>query len=239
MWLFKKKIPTLRESGFLKGLTDWHSHILPGVDDGLQDMKDALNILEVYQNAGVKKVWLTPHIMEDFPNSTQSLKEKFRSLKNEWKGNVEIALASENMLDSLFEDRLEKDDFLTLGDTGKNLLVETSYYNAPYGMKSMLDEAIRKGYRIVLAHPERYRYMQTKDYIELKNKGVLFQLNFMSLTGAYGETSAKIAHKLLSERMIDIVGGDFHRVEHLKGQLDTPFLHKDIINRLNYVSNRI
>ena len=210
-WFAKKKI-SLRDSGIFRGFIDWHSHILPGVDDGIKTMDEAIEVLEEYQRLGFKKVWLTPHIMEDYPNETENLKNRYLDLKENWKGNVEIALASENMLDSLFEERLEKNDFLPIGDASDHLLVETSYYNPPYAMNEMIEGARKKGYNIILAHPERYRYMEEKDYIKLKENGILFQLNILSLTGAYGEEAKKKAEKLLNLKMIDFYGSDVHRL---------------------------
>ena len=70
--LFWNKVK-LRESGIFKGFTDWHSHILPGVDDGLREMEDSLRILSLYDELGVSRVWCTPHIMEDIPNTPSDL----------------------------------------------------------------------------------------------------------------------------------------------------------------------
>lgn len=196
----------------LSGFTDWHSHILPGVDDGIRSMDSALEVLDRYEKAGVKKVWLTPHVMEDFPNTPESLRARYEELKNAYKGSVDIRLASENMLDSLFDERLDKNEFLPIGDEGKHLLVETSYMNPPYGMKEMIRRAMSKGYNLVLAHPERYRYMDEADYRDLKKQGLLFQMNFISLVGGYGETARKKAEWLLKEGMIDLTGSDLHRL---------------------------
>lgn len=220
MWFAKKK--SLLDSGVFQGFTDWHSHILPGVDDGIGTMEDAIAVLEEYERLGFKKVWLTPHIMEDFPNETERLKEKFEELKNNWKGSVELALASENMLDTLFEERLQNNDFLPIGDDSNYLLVETSYYTPPYAMDEMLDKARAKGYNLILAHPERYRYMEEKDYKKYKEMGLLFQMNILSLTGAYGDTTKKKAEWLLSKDMIDMFGTDVHRLEAVKTHITSP-----------------
>ena len=110
------------------GFIDWHSHILPGVDDGIKRMSDSLEVLRFYEDLGIRHVWLTPHIMEDYPNTTAELRARFEELKKEWNGKVELHLAAENMLDTLFEERLEAGDFLPIGEDGRHLLVETSYY---------------------------------------------------------------------------------------------------------------
>ena len=194
------------------GFTDWHSHILPGVDDGIAKLEDSLAVLKRYEEAGIRKIWLTPHVMEDFPNTPDSLRERFGELKEAYNGNIELRLASENMLDSLFEERLEKNEFLPIGEDGKHLLVETSYMNPPYAMEDMIEKAQSLGYTLILAHPERYRYMEEADYRQWKDRGLLFQTNFMSLVEAYGEIARKKAEWLLKEGMIDICGSDVHRL---------------------------
>lgn len=221
MWPFSSKI-TLRDSGIFNGIIDWHSHILPGVDDGVKTMEESLQILSEYEAAGFKKVWLTPHIMEDYPNETSALKKRFEELKGNWHGNLEIALAAENMLDNLFEQRLEKNDFLPIGNNKDHLLVETSYYTPPYGMEDMLEKARKNGYHLILAHPERYRYMEEKDYIKLKEDGVLFQMNLLSLTGFYGETAKKKAQWLISNNFIDLIGTDIHKITHFSNGTSIP-----------------
>ena len=212
MGLFGKKVKSLKDSGLFEGFTDWHSHILPGVDDGIKTIEDSLKALEAYQELGFRKVWLTPHVMEDYPNETDFLKSKFSELKSVWTGDMEIALATENMLDTMFTSRLEKKDFLPIGTEGDHLLVETSYFTPPFGMDSMLENLRSAGYYPVLAHPERYRYMDEKDYKKLKEKGVKFQLNFLSLVGGYGEQAKKKAEWLLENEMVDLLGSDIHRL---------------------------
>lgn len=227
MLFFKKKI-SLKDSGIFNGFTDWHSHILPGVDDGIKTMEEAIEVLQEYERLGFKKVWLTPHVMEDYPNETAFLKQRFQELKNAWKGNLEIGLASENMLDNVFEERLQKNDFLPIGESGDHLLVETSYYTPPYAMDDMLEEARKKGYNVILAHPERYRYMEEKDYKKLKENGILFQMNLLSLVGAYGEQAQKKAEWLLNNNFVEFTGTDIHRLQTMKDHLESSLKEKII-----------
>ena len=107
MWLFHKTT-VLSRSGLLKGMVDCHSHLLPGVDDGVQSMEESLQILREMEQQGIRRVWLTPHIMEDIPNETLALQRKFRELLQQYRGAVELKLAAEYMLDNLFEERLER-----------------------------------------------------------------------------------------------------------------------------------
>ena len=143
MWPFTKK-NSLEQSGLFKGLTDWHSHIQPGVDDGFQKMEDSLAALKKYEELGVKSVWLTPHIMEECRNTTQGLRDRFAELQAEYQGPIQLQLAAENMLDSLFEERFQANDLLTIGPDGKYLLVETSYVNPPFGMEQMMQNIISR-----------------------------------------------------------------------------------------------
>ena len=211
-WPFSSKAPSLRQAGLLNGITDWHSHILPGVDDGFKTLEDSLKALDELAKLGVQDLWLTPHIMEDCPNETKFLRERFSEFQSAYKGKIRLHLAAENMLDSLFEDRLEENDFLPLGESGKHLLVETSYFNPPMNMTRMLEHVMSAGYFPVLAHPERYRYMDELDYERLREMGVLFQANFFSLVGGYGNTARKKLEWMLKKDMIDLMGSDLHRL---------------------------
>lgn len=209
---FRKRI-SLADSGIFQEFTDWHCHLLPGVDDGVLTMEEALQILTEYERLGVKEVWLTPHIMEDIPNTTTHLRERFAELQAAYKGKVTLHLASENMLDNLFEERLAKNDLLPLGKDGKHLLVETSCFNPPMGLSNILLRIKSKGYTPVLAHPERYEYMQIKDYKALKNGRTFFQLNLPSLAGMYGKHVQEKAESLLKAGMYDCIGCDTHSVD--------------------------
>lgn len=209
MWLFKRRI-LLKDSSIFDGLTDC-SHILPGVDDGVRTMKESLEILRLYESLGVKTVWLTPHVMEDIPNTTAHLRERFAELQAAYTGNVKLHLATENMLDNLFEERLDKNDLLPLGENGDCLLVETSYFNPPMELANIILRIKAKGYHPVLAHPERYVYMGEADYRQLKDIGVTFQLNLPSIAGMYGDRIKKKAMRLLSSKTINYIGTDTHR----------------------------
>lgn len=82
-------------------MTDCHSHLLPGVDDGVRTAEESLRILEEMERQGIRKLWLTPHIMEDIPNTTDTLKTRFRTLCKSYRGNIRLELAAEYMLDNL------------------------------------------------------------------------------------------------------------------------------------------
>lgn len=213
MWLFKDKVSSLSDSGMFNNMTDWHSHVLPGVDDGIRNLNDSLEVLKHFDKMGVSTLWLTPHIMEDYPNTTTNLKERYNELYQTWDGKLKLRLASENMLDSLFEERLAANDLLPIGDNYDHLLVETSYFSPPMEFDRIIDSIMSAGYYPLLAHPERYTYMEEKDYIRLREKGVKMQLNYVSLVGGYGETAKKKSIWLLKNGYVDVLGSDVHRLK--------------------------
>lgn len=235
MWFFGKHI-SLKDSGIFQGFTDWHSHLLPGVDDGVQTMEESMQILSLYEQLGISEVWLTPHIMEDMPSRTEELKEKFMGLVAAYQGNIALHLAAENMLDNLFEKRLERNDLLPLGENGTHLLVETSYFNPPMGLNNVLLRIKAKGYIPVLAHPERYVYMDEEDYHRLKKKNVAFQLNLPSLAGAYGTGVQKKARLLLEKGWYDLCGMDIHSKAFLETFLQSK-LTRSVISKIGNILN--
>ena len=271
MFFFSKKT-TIASSGILQGATDHHSHILPGVDDGVETMDEALRILATYEAAGVKTLWLTPHIMEDIPNTPQKLEARFLELKAAYTGKIVLHLAAEYMIDNHLRKLLQNHcpscvrgtsntgniaqevqdnnnspsskreypqgegvekksiaegvELLPIGSKGNHLLVETSYYNPPMRFRETLRQIKSLGYHPLLAHPERYMYMDNDEYRELHDEGVRFQLNLPSLCGAYGNTVKKRALWLLKNGLYDAIGSDTHCEEGVEFLLESKFEEK-------------
>ena len=209
MPLFAPRIATL-----LKGFTDHHSHILPGVDDGVKKMETSLKVLARYEALGFAEVWCTPHVMEDIPNTTAGLQARFAELTAAYQGPIKLHLAAEYMMDALFEERLQQDDLLTLGEAGHHILVETSYFTPPMDMDGILRRIKQKGRYPVLAHPERYVYMDKQRYMALKAEGIRFQLNLSSLAGAYGAEAKEKSQWLLKKGFYDVAGSDLHSLRN-------------------------
>lgn len=209
-----------------EGFTDFHSHILPGVDDGVADMEDSLAILGDYERRGFTDVWLTPHIMEEVPNTPAGLKAVFADLCEAYDGKVRLHLAAENMIDNLFLERLESGDLLPIGDDGDMLLVETSFFQPPLDLENTLESIRSKGLTPVLAHPERYNYIDTLDrYRRLVQMGVKLQMNVFSLVGQYGTVVRKKAEDIAAAGLYTYAGTDIHRRRQLP-LLDMRHFHR-------------
>lgn len=235
-WPFHRRC-SLKESGIFHGLTDWHSHILPDVDDGVQTMAEALETLSYYEQSGVTTVWLTPHVMEDIPNSTAALRQRFDELRSAYQGPIDLHLASENMIDNLLDQRLEAGDLLPLGTDGRMLLVETSYFNPPMVFHQRLQRIKEAGYTPVLAHPERYVYMEHAEYESLRKMGVVFQLNLMSLTGMYGKMAKVKSMQLLNEGAYTLMGTDVHSLDSLRQQFSVA-VEKKVLEKVSMIWNK-
>ena len=220
MLFFKKKEIPLTEL-FSEGFVDIHSHLLPGIDDGAKDLENSLALITKMVSYGIKNFITTPHVLGDvYPNSSETIQQKLEEVRAALKQNgltdVSINAAAEYMMDEQFSVRLEKDDILTLKDNF--ILVEMSYFSAPLNLYEILFEIQLKGYKPVLAHPERYNFYHQdfNNYYKLKKSGCLFQLNLLSLTPHYGKGVQKISQQLLKENMYDFVGTDTHHQQHLE-----------------------
>lgn len=227
--IFRKR-KSIVSSDILRGREDCHSHILFGVDDGIKTLDESLEVLAYLETIGISGLWCTPHIMEDVPNGTEALKQRFDELQQAYKGPIKLHLAAEYMLDTVFAQRLKARDLLTMGDDV--VLVETSVWNPPTDFYAMLEDIKRAGYHPLIAHPERYRYLRDEDYERLYSMGIGFQLNLGSLAGYYGETAEAKAKKILTKGWYSHYGSDCHRLATLKDIYNRDSLTSDIVNAL-------
>ena len=215
---YKKKLITPLEVKVLK--VDLHSHLIPGIDDGSQDIDDSVEILQSLALLGYEKVITTPHIMLDaYGNTKASILKAYSELKEEARNrgiDMEIDIACEYYLDEGFLPLIHKDELLTIDN--KYLLFETSYSHRPQELETVIFEILSAGYVPLLAHPERYRYIkQPKDeYATLKNLGVEFQVNINSFNGYYGSSAKENAMFLSKNGMIDFLGSDTHNIKQVE-----------------------
>ncbi len=199
--------------------TDIHSHLVPGVDDGVPDTNTAIGYIAQLQAMGISKIITTPHIMMDrYPNSTDTLEAPYRALSQALVAagiHLPFHYAAEYYMDEAFE-QVMKSPLLTI--SGNYVLVEISFMVPPPQFFQWLFELQAAGYQPVLAHPERYAYYH-KDfeaYRTIKDRGVLLQMNLLSPTGYYGKHIQQAADKLLAAGLIDLTGTDLHHEKHLR-----------------------
>ena len=227
--LFNKR-RSFQESGLLQGAVDQHSHILYGLDDGVKRQEDSLAILRYLEEQGVSDVWFTPHVMEDVANTTEGIRARFGELEAVYTGGLRLHLAAEYMMDTLFEERLAQRDLLLHGND--TVLVETSAVAPPINFWEMLETMLKAGYRPLIAHPERYHYMEEDDYKRLHAMGCLLQMNLPSIVGFYGEYARSRALRLLDLGLYSMVGTDCHRFRAIRSQFEARELKKDTIGKL-------
>ena len=216
--LFNKEKPyPPAELGILK--TDFHSHLIPGIDDGAKNMEDAIAMIRRFKELGYQKLITTPHVMSDFyrnePETIQSGLEELKQELSKHKIVMDIEAAAEYYLDEYLEEKIEAKNLLTFG---KNyLLFELPFMSEPPNLASVIFKLQTNGYQPVLAHPERYGfwYGDFDKFHELKEKGVHLQLNVLSLIGHYSPETQKIAERLIEENLITFLGSDCHNLMHL------------------------
>ncbi|MTI22248.1 capsular biosynthesis protein [Fulvivirga sp. RKSG066] len=202
--------------------TDLHSHLLPNLDDGVDSYDESLFIIESLAEMGYKKLITTPHIMQDFyNNSVESINAKMtelRSILKEEGIDMQVEAAAEYYLDDhlmqIIDD--ESQELLLFGNN--YMLFETSFMNQPFYLNEFIFKAKSRGINPILAHPERYAYIQSNpDLIDdLITRGVYLQLNINSITGYYSRQVRKMAERMIDNKKIHFLGSDCHNKNHLQ-----------------------
>ncbi|HWB24551.1 MAG TPA: CpsB/CapC family capsule biosynthesis tyrosine phosphatase [Chitinophagaceae bacterium] len=232
---FKKKKVTPDLSGV--GV-DMHSHLLPGLDDGLKDLETTISFVRELHELGYSKLICTPHIFAElYPNKPETILPKLDLVRSAVKKNdipVTIEAAAEYMIDTDMEELVNSGrPLLTFG---KNyILVEMSYIAPSPNFEQMLFSLRVKGYQPILAHPERYMFYHAnfEKYERAVDLGCLLQVNLLSLIGYYGKPVKTIAEKLFEKNMVSLVGTDMHHANHmeaLKALSTTPEFYRTIEN---------
>lgn len=210
-----KKISVLE---LMKGMTDIHCHLLPGIDDGAKDIDTSVELIRRYKAFGLQGAIATPHILKGaYPNTEATIKEAYDELISALElNNIEFDLhyAAEHMLDEEVAKMIDEQRMLSL--TENYVLIEMSYAQKPVSLNNTLFNIAMKGYKPILAHPERYVFFHSMDqYRELKKRSCLFQLNVLSLSDHYGSEVKKKSFSMLKEGMYDFLGTDTHHQKHL------------------------
>lgn len=217
--IFKKKEVYL-PIDFSVFKTDMHSHLIPGIDDGSPDMETTIALIKEFKAMGYSKIITTPHVMCDYyKNTPEIILGGLENVREELKKqaiDIELFAVAEYNLDDGLEKLIDTKQILTFGDN--YVLFELPFMQEPQNFQEVVFKFQTSGYKPILAHPERYNYWHKnfEKFEEVKAKSVLLQLNLLSLTGHYGPEVKKMGEKLIDANLIDFVGTDCHRIEHLK-----------------------
>jgi protein-tyrosine phosphatase len=218
MSLFRKKVKT---PDFNALYADMHSHLIPGIDDGVPDIATSIQLIKGLMDIGYKKIITTPHVLWDmYKNTNEIIQSGWEQVKNEidkQKLAVDFYAAAEYFIDDHFDKLLDEDaTLLTL--KGNMLLVEFSFVQEPVELKNIIFKLQIKGYQPVVAHPERYLYFGAHKnwYDEMRDAGCLFQVNLLSLIGFYGKATVELSQYLVKKKYVDLLGTDLHNARHLE-----------------------
>ena len=199
--------------------TDLHSHLIPGIDDGCKTIEESLLLIRQFASLGFRKLITTPHIQDEFfRNTPENIKNGLLRLQEAVKEagiEIQIEAAAEYLIDDGFEKKINEGNLLTFGQ--RHILVEMSYFMEHPNLKSVLFQLQVDGYKVILAHPERYSYWdkQWHRFEELKDREILFQLNTVSATGYYGTGVKNMAEHLIEKGMYDFMGSDIHNQDYM------------------------
>jgi protein-tyrosine phosphatase len=212
-------------------MVDMHSHVLPGIDDGAQTPEESIVLIKKMMELGIKKIIATPHVMIDYyRNDNESIGNALAILKEELNNqniDIEISTAAEHYFDESFEKRIDDRLVFTMGDN--YVLFEISFISQPPNLIQIIQKMLDMGYKPILAHPERYNYMDVEQLKRIRMMGCNLQLNTISLTGYYGKPTKALAEELVDNQMVDFISSDMHHPRHaqaLEDALKLPYLRK-------------
>ena len=216
---FKKKKKEIHPIDFAQIGIDMHSHLIPSIDDGAKDLNDSITLINMLYSHGFKKIITTPHIMTDFyKNNIETISSGLKKVKEELlKQSIDIKIeaAAEYFVDYDFKQKiLGGEKFLTLGDN--YILIEFSFLTPPHNYLETIFQLQLKGYKVILAHVERYPYLSKSDLKDFVSRGVYLQLNLLSSIGYYSNDVRTRANWLIDNNMISFIGTDCHNLDQTK-----------------------
>jgi protein-tyrosine phosphatase len=217
--LFSKKSKLADESFVNPITTDLHSHLLPGIDDGVQTIEESLDVLRHLSAMGYRKVITTPHVMGDYyqnsPATILPLLEEVRSALQAENIPIELHASAEYMVDDALLEKIDSGNILPFGQN--HVLIEMPFMEPAPNLAEIVFALNINGFKPVLAHPERYVYygMNPRIYHDLWDTELLFQVNINSLVGYYSPQVQKAAEYLIEHQMVSMIGSDTHGMRHM------------------------
>lgn len=197
-------------------MIDMHSHILPGIDDGSRDIEETYKLLIEAYDVGFTKVISTSHYYLGYYEESEKTRKSYIDVINnnlqEMNYNIQICIGSEIFITNDIINLLKEHKASSINGT-KYVLFETAFGTEPQNLKNVIYSLMSNNYIPIIAHPERYSYVQKNPnkLLELIDLGVLFQSNFGSIIGQYGKEAKKTVNLLLKNNFIHFLGTDAHR----------------------------
>ncbi len=214
---FKKKIKHINYES-LK--IDFHSHILPELDDGSENMEESIELLRKMQGFGYTHLIMSPHVMGDFyKNTPEMILEKLQLLQEASDANglqITLLASAEYYLDEWFDEKIKAKQLLPFAKN--KILFEISYVNEPHNLFDTIFNLQIAGFQPILAHPERYSFFHSRYdmYEKIAQTGCRLQVNLLSLIGYYGPNEKRIAEKLIDNKLAYYLSSDAHKLKHLE-----------------------
>lgn len=203
-------------------MIDFHSHILPNIDDGATSMQESINLIKEGSEVGFTGIISTSHYLPKYYEcSIEERKRLITEIESKLdKENIpnipKLYLGNEIYITTDIVELLKEEKVSTINGT-QYVLFELPMNSKPLFVKNVVYRMIENGYKPIIAHPERYSYVKEDiEYVkELKNMGALFQSNYGSIIGMYGHDAKKTIKKLLKNDLISFLGSDVHREKQI------------------------
>lgn len=201
---------------------DFHSHILPGIDDGAKDINESLMLAKALKDWGFDRITCTPHITSKYPNTPQDIIPKFEYLKEELDKSgigLDIRLSAEyRLVPETWPKVLENNWLMPIED--RFILMELPIsHREEMGLINPAEE-FRKiasmGLTPILPHPERYFYLTEQELSDILDAGGKIQCNYGSYAGLYGEEVKQRAVALQDKGMVSFYGTDLHNAHYVQ-----------------------
>ncbi|MGB9790958.1 MAG: tyrosine-protein phosphatase [Thermacetogeniaceae bacterium] len=197
-------------------MIDIHNHILPGLDDGPETVEESLEMAEALVRAGFTAVVATPHVLPGlYENTREAILDAVASLRRmlaSEKIPLEVYPGSECRIALELPESLERGELVTLGDSGKYLLVEFPMHELPPYALDTLFRLQLGGVRPVIAHPERHSFFRESPRLlaDIVERGALVQVTAGALTGLFGPAEQRAVCRWLREGLVHFVASDAH-----------------------------
>lgn len=201
---------------------DYHSHVLPGLDDGATDLQNAAELVSAMKSWGFEKITCTPHINALYRNTPDGIRRAFDALQAELedrKTDITIAMSAEyRLVPETWPEVMEKGWLMPIED--RYILTELPISKREeIGWIKPLEEfrkLVSMGLTPILPHPERYFYLPHRELMEFVEAGVVIQCNYGSLAGLYGIEARDRARALVSEGIVSLYGTDMHNLKYVE-----------------------